>query len=175
MKWVALSSFSGSELLTITTLLDQQPIIATNNRSSKLLSVGATQLSDRPAVDEYYNLFGNDCDIVTLHGWNRIIPDAVCNRYNIYNVHPGDIVNYPTLLKGYNPQQNAVERGFDRTGVVIHKCIPELDSGEIARFTQVDIKGLDVDAVIARLRSVSIDMWVDFLNCEFDRLSGGNV
>lgn len=173
MKWVALSSFSGSELLLINTLLEQQPIIATNNRASKLLSIGATQLSDRPSVDEYYNLFGDDCDIVTLHGWNRIIPDAVCERYNIYNVHPGDIVNYPTLLKGYNPQQRAVEGKFKKTGVVIHKCIPEVDSGEIVMFKQVDIEGLDLETVTELLRMVSVDMWIEFLEGEFDRFARG--
>lgn len=162
MRWVALSSFSGTEISMIRQFTGFNPIIGTNNKNSTLLGLG-TLMSDRPTVDEYYNLFGESCDLITLHGWNRIIPDAVCNRYEIYNVHPGDIINHPEL-KGFNPQQKAIDLGLRKSGVVIHRCIPEVDSGEIVRFKQVDIADLDVDDVTKVLRAVSVNMWLDFLD-----------
>lgn len=161
MKWIALSSFSGTEISDISKYY-QPDAMFTNNSKSALLKKGAKLLSPRPTSEEYIEAFG-DCELVTLHGWNKIIPADICEKYDIYNVHPGDIVNHPDKLKGANPYQAAIDHGLTKSGVVIHKCIAEVDSGEIIMFRQVNIKGFDVSEMVQLMREYSINLWLDFL------------
>jgi methionyl-tRNA formyltransferase len=162
MKWIALSSFSGSEILDISKYYTPDAMF-TNNPNSKLLKKGAKLLSPKPTSVEYMEAFG-DCELVTLHGWNKIIPADVCEKYNIFNIHPGDIVNHPDKLKGNNPYQAAIDHGLTKSGVVIHKCIPEVDSGEIVMFRQVNIAGFNAKEMVNIMREYSINLWLDFLD-----------
>jgi folate-dependent phosphoribosylglycinamide formyltransferase PurN len=175
MRWITLSSFTGTEVDVLTSRMSFHRFgdtdnftTITNNPNSKLLSLlDAKLISNRPTSLEYEKVFGSpDNTLITLHGWNRIIPADICNRYNIYNVHPGDIVNYP-FLKGADPQQVAFDFKMERSGVVIHKCSPEVDCGEIVSFRQTDIKGLNVDEITFKLRAISIEMWLVFLKEQF--------
>lgn len=159
MKWVALSSYSGSELISITNNLDRVPNKCySNNIATSLFA--ATIVDKTPSTVQYHEMF-NGADLITLHGWNRIIPDEIVNQYNIYNVHPGDVVNYPEL-KGKDPQQKAIDLGLTKSGVVIHKCTPELDGGEVVAFMQTNINN-DIDEVTNKLRNISIELWSLFL------------
>jgi folate-dependent phosphoribosylglycinamide formyltransferase PurN len=171
MKWIAMYSYTGSELLQVMERLGREPdVIITNNarRTQKYDGKNLRIMPYRPHASDYMAIFenimrGDDRYIITLHGWNRIIPGVICEKYKIYNVHPGDIINYP-ILKGADPQAKAVELKLHESGVIIHEVTAELDSGPIiASTTGVDIEGMDVNTVTSLLRDVSVDMWVDLL------------
>ena len=102
--------------------------------------------------------------IITLHGWMRIIPPSICEKYEIYNGHPGLITKYP-ILKGKDPQKRAYEGNYKTAGCVIHKVIPEVDAGEVIRHKEVGMFNSEtLDHFIKRLHGISIDLWVEFLN-----------
>lgn len=122
-----------------------------------------TFVTKSPPIEEY-DLFLQPPDnhIITLHGWMRIIPSAICERYNIYNGHPGDILTYPEL-KGKDPQQKALDFNHKTIGTVIHKVIPEVDNGPVISVKKIDNTFKDVDSISIALREESIFLWSDFL------------
>ena len=80
--------------------------------------------------------------IITLHGWLRIMPKEVCERFSIFNGHPGLITEYPEL-KGKDPQIRAFEGKYPVMGCVIHKVTAGVDEGKILkeiRFNAWNIK-----------------------------------
>lgn len=75
---------------------------------------------------------------ILLMGYLRILSKEVCNRHEIYNIHPADIVNYPEL-KGKDPIERVYSedsscKKYKRLGVVLHRVIPEVDEGPILYF-----------------------------------------
>ena len=79
-----------------------------------------------------YDIILQEDDIVTLHGWMNIVPADVCERYNIYNGHPGHIVMYPEL-KGKDPQERAFNNidKYEFVGCVIHEVTAGIDEGAV--------------------------------------------
>jgi folate-dependent phosphoribosylglycinamide formyltransferase PurN len=116
-----------------------------------------------PTTEEY-DLFLQPPDrhIISLHGWMRIVPEPVCEKFSIYNGHPGDIVTYPEL-KGKDPQQKALELNHSTIGTVIHKVIPEVDAGQVLDIAKIANTFKDVDSISIALREQSISLWCDFL------------
>lgn len=174
MKWIALFSYTGTELSKLITKLGREPDLVITNNPDKINDDGLLGdwvghcISDRPTIDEYddyFNIVDVEQDVlITLHGWNRIIPDKICNKYTIYNVHPGDVVKYPQLI-GADPQKKAVKLQLPSSGIVIHQVTPDLDQGPIIKHVGgVDIRGLTEVEVTDKLRNISIECWVDILN-----------
>ena len=172
-QWICFFSQTGGEINSVRKLLGRDPDIIVTNKSDfsgvdqELLDTCGAKiicLPDRPSKAEYQTLcelFEDNC-IITLHGYLRIIPDWMCEKYTIYNSHPGNIIKYPQL-KGFNPQEKAFKLKLPKSGVVIHKVIPEVDCGEILAHVETDIKGLSLDEVYEKLHDTSINLWVDFL------------
>ena len=164
MRWVCFFSKSGSEILNIIKRSGKIPdLIITNNTKS----INKDILKYNVIIKD--NNFYSDLlpgDIVTLHGWLRIVPDDICNSFNIYNGHPGDIVQYP-CLKGKDPQKKAVDLGLKTSGCIIHKVIPEVDSGDIIYRDVIDISN-NLEETISILHDLSTIQWVQFLKdyCE---------
>ena len=66
-------------------------------------------LPKKPTVSDYLNaLYNEERSLITLHGYLRIIPKDICDRFEIYKGHLGLITKYPELI-GFNPQQRAYE------------------------------------------------------------------
>ena len=88
--------------------------------------------NNKPTLEEYEEaLFYFPEAIITLHGWLRIMPPSICEKFKIYNGHPGLITDYPEL-KGKDPQERMFNDGnYTYYGSVVHKVVPEVDSGEI--------------------------------------------
>ena len=122
-----------------------------------------TFVTKAPKVQEY-DLFLQPPDnhVVTLHGWMRIVPPEICEKFNIYNGHPGDILAYPEL-KGKDPQQKAFDLNHKTIGTVIHKVVPEVDAGPVMVVSKIGNTFKDVASVSIALREESIDIWTDFL------------
>ena len=195
MKWVAFFSQTGSEIVNISKAIDRWPdVFVTNKQNTKevnkdLLSVvesgrsyptGVNRyiiLPDRPKEIDYlkvadilgYSILDEkwqDEVLVTLHGYLRILPPDFTKSSTIYNGHPGLITKHPEL-KGMDPQKKAWAESHIRIGCVIHKVIPELDSGEVVAEKMIHNNFETFVDMLDALHVASSELWINFLN---DRL-----
>ena len=177
-KWIAFFSQTGSELVEIIKQVGEIPeLIVTNKEdlsdvNEELLDIIADKdnlycLHNKPTLQDYKHMITEFREIfhncfITLHGYLRIIPEELCNKFEIYNGHPGLISKYPEL-KGFNPQEKAYNLGLKESGSAIHRVTAEVDTGEILYERAVNIEGLTLDQVYQKLHQNSIEVWVDFL------------
>jgi methionyl-tRNA formyltransferase len=174
--WTAMFSRTGYELYCMIKALKLLPTQIICNRKPikegiderfwnflKDQNYDITFVTKCPSVSEY-DLFLQPPQnhMITLHGWMRIVPPEICEKFNIYNGHPGDILTYPEL-KGKDPQQKALNSGHKTIGTIIHKVIPEVDAGPIISNAKIPNTFHDVDSISIALREESIKLWVNFL------------
>jgi len=179
--WKALFSQSGSEIYEISTRIGRFPDTIITNKSfedldkinPKLLEAAFDRfifVPKKPTIVEYREAI-KSADMVTLHGFLRVLPSEICGRYNIYNGHPGLITLFPEL-KGKDPQKKVWElhakTPYSVHGHVIHKVIPEVDAGLVVsekRFYSPNIHAEygDLFGYIGRLHSLAIENWVEFI------------
>jgi len=185
MKWIALFSHTGSEICNISEKTGKWPdkIITNKVPGSKDIHPGITDgfsretgnevlyCSDKPSVAQYRQLLDSD-SIITMHGWMRIIPPEICKEFNILNLHPGLISEYPEL-RGKDPQKRVFEneaaptggtKEYNKVGCVIHKCSPEVDGGlkVMERSTGNCFSG--ENTLTTALHKMAEGMWIDFFN-----------
>ena len=174
MKWIAMFSQTGSEIVNISKRLGCAPdMIITNNIESaswhpELMELTSTYMrGPNKALMEYLRT----CPpaFITLHGYLRILPLEVVERHEVVNGHPGDIVKYPEL-KGKDPQQKAIDLGLPSTGVVLHKAIAEVDAGQIiSREVYYPYKGITTNQLISELKDIQLDLWCNYLDKRVDK------
>lgn len=180
--WKVLFSQTGSEIYKISERIGRWPdAIITNKSPESIESINPNLLEkafDRfifvpriPTELEYRTAIGS-ANIVTLHGYLRIVPPEICYRYNIFNGHPGLITKYPEL-KGKDPQKRAWEeyRTNPRPyhGHVIHKVISAVDEGEVESTAYFKVRELygeykTLENYTAQLHTTAVNNWVAFLN-----------
>ena len=170
--WVAFFSQTGTEIVDITESLGIDPdIIVTNERPEHLRTINPriTQsqkivvVPNKPTeeeIDEILRFYDNP--IVTLHGWLRIMPPAICKKYTIFNGHPGLITVYPEL-KGKDPQEKAHKLGHEVAGAVLHKVTAGVDEGPIIMEERFNAFQLSLDDLFRILANRSLYMWTKFL------------
>jgi len=177
--WVTFFSQTGTEIYDLSNIINTYPdCIATNKQDHKTTNIGLravtefrsqklneniwVQLPQKPTVSDYENALKNyNKPVVTLHGYLRIIPKEICEKYEIYNLHPGLINKFPAL-KGFNPQERAFAGGYRLAGCVIHRVTPGVDEGEILMSQGVSIEGMNLDGVYGALRDTALDLWKSF-------------
>ena len=179
--WKALFSQSGSEILEVSQRVGRFPHAIITNKSpedmDKINPVLLEKAFDRfifipkkPTVEEYKEAI-KPADLVTLHGFLRILPPEICGRYRIVNGHPGLITKFPEL-KGKDPQAKVWWRHADTPyqlhGHVIHKVVPEVDAGEVISAKEFYSKNIysefkSLDEYIVRLHKLAIENWVEFI------------
>lgn len=177
--WVTFFSQTGTEIYDLSNTLGIYPAcIVTNKQNHKTTNISLKaitefrsqklneniwlQLPHKPTVADYESAlkhFKNP--VITLHGFLRIIPKQICEKYEMYNLHPGLIDKYPSL-KGFNPQERAFAEGYKLAGCVIHKVTPGVDEGEILMSQGVGIEGMDLNGVYGALRETALDLWKSF-------------
>jgi folate-dependent phosphoribosylglycinamide formyltransferase PurN len=168
-KWIAFFSQTGTEIVDIAKSLDRWPDkIITNQRpehlrkiNEELLERDIIYLPNKPTVDDY-NVVLEDNALVTLHGWLRVMPPTICEKFLIYNGHPGLITEYPEL-KGKDPQIRAFEGKYPVAGAVLHKVTAEVDEGKIIAEERFNAFNLELDDLFHILRDRSLYMWTNFL------------
>jgi folate-dependent phosphoribosylglycinamide formyltransferase PurN len=179
-RWIACFSRTGYELYSIIKNLQILPDLVVCNQSPatqkidsnlrQVLIENNVQIvftSKAPTIEEYKSVFGsNTSTFITLHGWMRIIPPAICTEYTIYNGHPGLVTKYP-ILKGKDPQKKAFELKHKTIGTVIHEVISEVDDGRVLSEASIKNTFSDLDSIFNTLREISIVLWVDFLKNKF--------
>jgi folate-dependent phosphoribosylglycinamide formyltransferase PurN len=172
--WVTFFSQTGSEIYKISKKINRVPdIIITNKPKSKILEINSNLVEEygakivwlqpKPAVLEYINAIPQG-SLVTLHGWLRIIPPEICDIYEIYNLHPAPIhLEGYDKYKGKDPQARIFEDKAKYSGNVIHKCIAELDAGEILAKNYFEVQGFDIDMIFKLTHSKATELWCSFL------------
>lgn len=173
--WIAFFSQTGSEITNISTFFNTVPSSIVTNRDNmnkvnpwiakqvKDKTVKVIHLSPRPSVSEYLHVLKDYKNpLITLHGYLRIIPKEICEKYEIYNLHPGLITKYPDL-KGKDPQDRAFLKKYPTIGCVIHRVTPEVDSGEIMLEHEINAQHQDLDRTYVDLHSLASVMWCHFL------------
>lgn len=170
--FISLYSMTGSEIYKVQKQTAETPnliVSHTNKRLSPIVelfnldSIFLT-LPNKPTVEDYERVFfGFKNPIITLHGFLRVIPPEICEKYTIFNMHPGLITKYPEL-KGLDPQKRAVELKHEIGGCVIHRVTSELDGGEIIFTRETPIKGLDEQQVTILLKALAQKMWTKLLS-----------
>ena len=169
--WIAFFSQTGAEIADISEAIGRWPDrIITNDRPEHLRTIdsriekqGYFTFSNKPDLEEYEDLLVYFPDaIITLHGWLRIMPAELCEKFNIYNGHPGLITEYPEL-KGKDPQVRAFEGKYPTAGAVIHKVTAGVDEGRVLLEERFNTYGLDLDGLFRILKDRSLYMWTKFL------------
>ena len=169
--WIAFFSQTGSEIVDIANALGYWPdAIITNERPSNIRKINSDLLEqnllattiNKPLVEDYEEVIGFYKDpIITLHGWLRIMPPSICEKYSIFNGHPGLITEYPEL-KGKDPQKKAYELGHSIVGAVLHRVIPAVDEGDIILKRSIPNIYTDEYALIGALKRLSLRLWIVF-------------
>ena len=167
-QWIALFSQTGSEIVDISNVIGRFPDVVLCNKQSwegineNLVGNAPIFFLDKiPTIEEYRSLLKKDA-IITMHGWLRIVPQVICEQYDIYNGHPGLITKFPEL-KGKDPQLRAFEAKMKTGGCVLHKAVPEVDAGEIISSSEIVIENLSLFDLFGSLKKESTKLWVDFL------------
>lgn len=179
MKWAAaFFSQTGSEILNIINSLGIVPEVIITNRLKKDGTIKnvdkinkeiVERFGDRikiipvnPAVEDYEKILSSCGEgLISLHGYLRILPPEVCEKFSVVNLHPGLITKY-SFLKGKDPQEKAFNLGLETSGAVIHEVIAEVDSGKILDSVETSIKGLTLDEVYEKLHKCSSELWIKF-------------
>ena len=179
--WVTFFSQTGTEINNLCKALEVYPdaiitnkqntdgvnpdlLATTTFREHKLNRTTWIMLPSKPTVSNYeFVLSRFENPVVTLHGYLRIIPKEICEKYEIYNLHPGLIDKYPSL-KGFNPQERAFKEGYSHAGCVIHKVTSGVDEGEILLSQGVSIEGKSLNEVYNSLSNVALDLWKSFFS-----------
>jgi len=169
--WIAFFSQTGAEIADIAESLGRWPDrIITNDRPDHLRTIdsrieekGYFTFSNKPSLEEYEEaLFYFPEAVITLHGWLRIMPPSICEKFKIYNGHPGLITEYPEL-KGKDPQVRAFEGKYPIAGAVLHKVVAGVDEGKIIAEERFNNFNLELDDLFRILRDRSLFMWCNFL------------
>jgi folate-dependent phosphoribosylglycinamide formyltransferase PurN len=168
-KWITFFSQTGAEIADLSENIGRWPdLIITNKRPDHLRTIdpriveyGYIEVPNKPTADDLDAVL-QDNAIVTLHGWLRIMPEVICNKYLIYNGHPGLITKYPEL-KGKDPQVKAHKLGHEVAGAVIHKVTAGVDEGRIIMEEYFNATQLDLDGLFRILRDRSLYMWSNLL------------
>ena len=178
MIWIAFFSQTGSEIVELSKRLNRKPdLLVTNNFEEEIKfnpvirDMGVTILSARhDGLVKYMmrqKLYDPDHTLVSLHGYLRILPADVCEKYKIYNGHPAAIDIYPEL-KGKNPQEKVWQsiEDYPIIGSVVHRCTAELDGGKIMYSINTQHRCCTRDEVFNTLRETSLETWTMFMETE---------
>lgn len=173
MNWLAFFSQTGSEIVELSKILGRVPnLLVTNNFENTIPyhpdihTLGSVIQSATHDLQmnyfRYQTLLKPDETLITLHGYLRIIPEDICNKYDIWNGHPGLINVYPEL-KGKDPQVRAWEGNYPTIGSVIHKVTPGVDEGPISCFVATENTASSLDEMYGLLKQTSLQSWVEFM------------
>lgn len=174
-NWGVLISQTGSEVISISEMLGILPSLVVTNNITKISprnmeifgenNVEICVIPHRPNLVNYLRTRINLKELITLHGYLRILPEELFGAITgkIYNGHPALITVYPEL-KGLNKQEDIAgnQEEYEFCGSVIHECIPELDAGKIVVECSAKNTANTVDEAYALLRETSLRSWEVF-------------
>jgi len=181
MKWAALYSQSGSEICDISEQIGRYPDLVISDNVLGVPKTDSRIVNTKKAIygqykpltktqkESYYDVL-KDYDLITLHGWLNIVPKSVCEKYVIYNGHPG-LINYYPELKGRDPVDKVWSRISDYlyVGSVIHRVTPEVDGGEIICYAKESyVSCTTLKETYITSKRTSLASWIDFFTNYLD-------
>jgi len=177
MRWVTFCSQTGSEIKNLSVSLGKIPdLIITNNYSKlslevinwiKTNNIDVFILPLNPVLEDYDKINLKYSDFISLHGFLRIIPKEICEKYEIYNGHPGLISRNPEL-KGKDPQIKAFKLKHLIIGSVIHFVTPVIDDGKILWESYTEIESdATLEEYYEKLRETSLKCWIRFIKNKY--------
>lgn len=165
--WYAMFSQTGSEIAAICQKLDIKPdLVLTNNKNH---GTWHPFIHTCTTVVDTHDILMESLDVplsntfITMHGYLRIIPAHIANRWEMYNGHPGLITKYPEL-KGKDPQEMVAKNLslYEHIGSVVHRVTPEVDSGEVLTSFAVFNSCNSKEEVYDTLKLTSLHSWLQF-------------
>lgn len=169
MIWIAFFSQTGSEIVELAREIGRKPdAILTNNLDESKYHPGLKELGCKIVAKKHDILMDQlrfnqiDKPLITLHGYLRILPADICEKYDIYNGHPGYITEYPEL-KGKDPQVRAFEGNYRWIGSVIHKVTAGVDEGPIVDSSAIPNTVKSLDEMYSTLKRISLYLWIKFM------------
>lgn len=176
MTWLALFSQTGGEICNLCKLLERWPdkILTDNTNSDQIderlksrdVCVDRYRQYKTPQSKiEYHDFHFMGYDIITLHGWLNIVPAEICEKYSIYNGHPGLVCDYPELA-GRDPQVRTWEgiKKYKQVGSVVHEVTSVVDGGKIVSKTKTSSENINsLDELYTVLKGTSETSWWLFL------------
>lgn len=168
--WIAFFSHTGKEIKDICVEFEIIPIIVcTNNPADNGMNnwCKTFHLDTKKWDSTKYRSIFETCKnpLITLHGWMKIVPADICNEYEIYNGHPALINVYPEL-KGKDMQEAVINNThkYPIIGSVIHKCVAEVDAGQVLMSEHVPNPIVhNRQLIYDLLRDTSLRTWLRFL------------
>lgn len=171
--WIALFSQTGTELRELENSIGVSPdIIMTNSKTYNKTDWNNRSWLWKKTHDEIVYWLNNSYSnndirkkvIITLHGYLRILPPEICNRYEIYNGHPALINLYPEL-KGKDPQIRTWQNNskYPIIGSIVHRVVAEVDAGEIVSSVAYTNRIESENEMFTQLRISSFHAWKWFL------------
>jgi len=134
-------------------------------RGRKLAAPPAKEAAERLGIpvaqpDRLDDTVRLGADTVVVCAYGLLVPEPLLQRALWLNVHPSLLPRW----RGAAPVERALMAGDARTGVTIHRTIPELDAGPLAAQRAFDV-GPDDDAgaVYARSAEVAAELLDDVL------------
>ena len=170
--WITFFSQTGAEICDIAEAVGRWPDrIITNTRPEHLRVIDSRipkkllfYVRNKPTPEEYlWHLTKFESKpIVTLHGWLRVLPAEICNKFSIYNGHPGLITMFPEL-KGKDPQMKAFNAKHEIMGAVIHKVTAGVDEGRVLKETFFNAWEISEADMWKTMRDRSLYLWMEVL------------
>ena len=169
--WITFFSQTGKEIADIAESIGRWPDrIITNDRPEDLRTIdpriekrGYFTFNNKPSLEEYEELLVYFPEaFISLHGWLRIMPPEICEKFNIYNGHPGLITKYPEL-KGKDPQMKAFNAKHEVMGAVIHKVTAGVDEGRVVEETFFNSWDISEEDMWKTMRDRSLFLWLELL------------
>ena len=170
-QWITFFSQTGAEICDITESIGKWPDrIITNKRPEHLRTIDSRIPKDllmytqnKPELHEYNWLLQEfDNPIITLHGWLRVMPPEICERFTMYNGHPGLITKYE-FLKGKDPQIRAFKEKLPVMGCVIHKVTAGVDEGKVLKEIRFNAFNITEEEMWKVFKDRSLYLWCQFL------------
>ena len=173
MIWITFFSQTGSEIAKLSRILNRVPDLIITNRQEHIADISPDVKNLKTTIMYgnhnmlmkcLYNqsLYTPEDTLITLHGYLRILPPEICNKYEIYNGHPGAINIYPEL-KGKDPQVRAWEGSYRTVGSVVHRVTPGVDEGEVQSAVFADNTATTLDEMYGILTETSLKSWIQFM------------
>jgi folate-dependent phosphoribosylglycinamide formyltransferase PurN len=173
MIWIAFFSQTGSEIAKLSRILNRIPNLIVTNRHEHIVDLSpyvkglktTIMYGNHDMLMKYLDnqtLYTPEDTLITLHGYLRILPPEICNKYEIYNGHPGAITMHPEL-KGKDPQVRAWEGSYSTVGSVVHRVTPGVDEGEVFSSVFADNTATTLDEMYGILTETSLKSWVQFM------------
>lgn len=104
---------------------------------------------------------------ILLIGYLRILSKEVCERHEIYNIHPADIVNHPEL-KGKDPIERVYEKDltyiqYPKLGVILHKVTSKVDEGPIL-YLETFPRPKTIAEAYLKSDEIAVNLWKKLLD-----------